>query len=155
MTACQQSNLNVRIATWGERELCLVSNTVCYCFNSSNAAGQVPIQLVIQPVRTAGWGNQELQCYTNHANEARVEPTSGGDGVLNIEASYNAAGSACDNGPNRRAGWTQVRAGRRAASAACQKHRCSGLRDRTEVFPMCKCNACFFRRGTRGEIVQL
>lgn len=57
----------------------------------------------------AGWGNAELQCYTDNAANARVEPTAGGDGKLVLEATYSATSQPCYNGPNLWVGSTQVR----------------------------------------------
>ncbi len=47
----------------------------------------------------AGWGNNEAQCYTSSATNARVVPAAGSasDGVLQISATYLPAGFSCDN----------------------------------------------------------
>lgn len=51
---------------------------------------------------SSGWGNNELQCYTEDPDNIRVEanPERAGDGVLFIDALYEQ-GYRCKSGPGR------------------------------------------------------
>jgi len=68
-----------------------------------------------------GWGNQELQCFVDTPDAARVEATGGGDGKLVITASYEPKAEPCYSGGASPSSYTQARA-LAAASAVHATH---------------------------------